>query len=135
MIYQGNNFTDLRGNLKCINDFNFKNIKRFYHISNHELNFVRAWHGHKKESKYFYATSGKFLLGQVNLNTNKISKFFLNSEIPQIIHIPKNHANGFMNLSENASIMVFSDRTLKQSIEDDIRFPHDKWNIWDIRDH
>ena len=135
MIYIGENFTDHRGNLKCINKFNFKNIKRFYHISNHKINFVRAWHGHKKENKFFYVTSGKFLLGQVNLKTNKIKKFFLNSEIPQIVHIPNNHANGFMNLTTDASLMVFSDKTLKESLDDDIRFPFDKWNIWESDIH
>ena len=135
MIYKGDNFTDSRGNLRCVNRFNFKSIKRFYHISNHEINFVRAWHGHKKENKYFYVTSGKFLLGQVNLNTNRIKKYYLNSEIPQIIHIPNNHANGFMNLTHDASIMVFSDKTLKESLNDDIRFPFDKWNIWEIDKH
>ena len=54
MIYKGENFTDLRGNLRCVNNFNFKNIKRFYQINNHKINFVRAWHGHRKENKYFY---------------------------------------------------------------------------------
>ena len=135
MIYKGENFTDLRGNLRCVNNFNFKNIKRFYQINNHQINFVRAWHGHRKENKYFYVTSGKFLLGQVNLKTEKIQKFYLNSEIPQIIHIPKNHANGFMNLTADSSIMIFSDRTLKQSLDDDIRFPYDKWAIWDVINH
>ena len=135
MMYIGENFTDHRGNLKCINKFNFKNIKRFYHISNHKINFVRAWHGHKKENKFFYVTSGKFLLGQVNLKTKKIKKFFLNSEIPQIVHIPNNHANGFMNLTTDASLMVFSDKTLKESLDDDIRFPFDKWNIWESDIH
>ena len=32
MIFEGKNFMDIRGNLNAINDFNFKNIKRFYHI-------------------------------------------------------------------------------------------------------
>lgn len=126
---------DLRGNLKCINDFSFQGIKRFYHISNHSNNYIRAWHGHIHENKYFYATSGKFLLGQVNLKTKEIKKFFLNAEIPQIVHIPKNHANGFMNLNTKASIMVFSDKTLEESLNDDIRFPHTKWNIWDIKNY
>ena len=69
------------------------------------------------------------------MKTEKITKFFLNSEVPEIIHIPKNHANGFMNLTKDASIMVFSDRTLKQSLDDDLRFPIDKWPIWKVIDH
>ena len=36
---------------------------------------------------------------------------------------------------KNLSIMIFSDRTLKQSLDDDIRFPYDKWAIWDVINH
>ena len=134
MIIDGNNFTDSRGNLKCVNNFDFSNIKRFYHITNHSKFFIRAWHGHVHESKYFYVTSGKFLLGQVNLETEEIIKYYLNSEIPQIVKITKNHANGFMNLTDDGSIIVFSDKSLEESKNDDIRFPYDKWNIWEIKE-
>ena len=132
MIIEGKNFMDIRGNLNAINEFNFKDIKRFYHIKNHKNNTIRAWHAHKKETKYFYVTSGKFLLGSVNLKNNEIKKYYLNYEIPQIVKISSNHANGFMNLSSNSSIMVFSDKTLDESLNDDIRYPFDKWNIWKI---
>ena len=134
MIIDGNNFTDSRGNLKCVNDFDFNNIKRFYHITNHSNFFIRAWHGHVHESKYFYVTSGKFLLGQVNLKTEEIKKYYLNAEITQIVKIGKNHANGFMNLTNDSSIIVFSDKNLEESKNEDIRFPHDKWNIWIVEE-
>ena len=132
MIIEGKNFMDIRGNLNAINEFNFKDIKRFYHIKNHKNNTIRAWHAHNNETKYFYVTSGKFLLGSVNLKNNEIKKYYLNYEIPQIVKISSNHANGFMNLSSNSSIMVFSDKTLDESLNDDIRYPFDKWNIWKI---
>ena len=52
--------------------------------------------------------------------------------IPQIVKISANHANGFMNLTNDSSIIVFSDKTLEESLDDDIRYPYDKWDIWKI---
>ena len=52
--------TDDRGELMFSNNFDMSKIKRFYQITNFKTPFVRAWHGHKYESKYFYVTSGKF---------------------------------------------------------------------------
>ena len=31
------------------NEFHFEGVKRFYVIENHQPQFVRAWHGHKKK--------------------------------------------------------------------------------------
>ncbi len=132
MIYKGDSYTDERGILKFVNDFDFKNIKRFYQISNHKLNYIRAWHGHKNETKYFYVAKGSILLGQVNLDNEEIKKFILTDNKPTIVKIPKNHANGFMNLSEDTLVFIFSDKTLDESKNDDIRFPHDKWDIWKV---
>ena len=42
------------------------------------------------------------------------------------------NANGFMNLTKDSSIIVFSDKTLEESLDDDIRYPYDKWDIWKI---
>ena len=47
MIINGDNFVDERGVLSFVNDFDFDKIKRFYQISNHKKNYIRAWHGHK----------------------------------------------------------------------------------------
>ena len=37
-----------------------------------------------------------------------------------------------MNLTKDSSIIVFSDKTLEESLDDDIRYPYDKWDIWKI---
>jgi dTDP-4-dehydrorhamnose 3,5-epimerase len=123
---------DDRGIVRFVNDFDFTGVKRFYQIENHKKGFIRAWHGHKKEGKYVYVSSGTALIGAVNLKTQEIKKFVLSDKKPQILWIPANHANGFMNLEENTNILFFSTSSLKESAGDDIRFPHDKWNIWDI---
>ena len=121
---------DDRGEVRFINEFNFKNVKRFYHVSNHRRGFIRAWHGHKKEGKYVYVSSGSALIGVVNMKTNEISKFVLSSKSPKILWIPPGNYNGFKSLEENTSILFFSTSTLDESLDDDIRKEFDEWNIW-----
>jgi len=129
-LIKGGISVDDRGNLKFINDFNFANVKRFYQVENHNINFIRAWHGHNNEGKYVYVSSGTALIGAVSLETEEISKFVLSSKSPSVLWIPPGYANGFKNLEQNTSIMFFSTSSLEESHGDDIRFDYDKWNIW-----
>ena len=59
---------DDRGQIIFSNSFNFKNIKRFYVVSNHKSHFVRAWHGHKKENKYLIVVQGTALVCAVRIS-------------------------------------------------------------------
>lgn len=131
-LIDGGLAVDDRGTVRFVNDFNFQGVKRFYQVENHRKGFIRAWHGHKKEGKYVYISSGTALVGVVNLKTQKVKKFILSDKKPQVLWIPANHANGFMNLEDGTDILFFSTSTLKESMGDDIRFPYDQWNIWDI---
>ncbi len=130
-IINGGIAVDDRGDVRFVNDFDFKNVKRFYHVSNHRRGFIRAWHGHKKEGKYVYVSSGSALIGVVNMESNEISKFVLSSKSPKILWIPAGNYNGFKSLEENTSILFFSTTTLDESLGDDIRKDFDEWNIWD----
>jgi len=131
-VMVGDKAVDDRGTVTFVNDFDFSNVKRFYQVENHTVNFIRAWHGHKKEGKYEYVAKGTALIGVVNLETEQVQKFILSSKSPRVLWIPPNHANGFMNLEEDTIIQFFSTSALEQSLKDDIRFPWDKWNIWNI---
>ena len=130
--YNGGLAVDDRGQLSFVNDFDFKDVKRFYMVENHEQGFIRAWHGHKKEGKYVFVTNGAVLIGAVNMETEDINRFILSSNKPQVLYIPPGYANGFMNLKNNTKVIFFSTSTLEDSMNDDIRFEWDKWNIWDI---
>ena len=57
-LIEGGNFSDHRGTLSYVNDFSFKDIERFYIISNSVTHPVRAWQGHKLDAKNFYCLSG-----------------------------------------------------------------------------
>ena len=131
---EGGVSVDDRGSVRYVNNFDFKDVKRFYQIQNHEVGFVRAWHGHRKESKYVYVVKGSFLVGAVDIDRFAAEpiKFILSSERPSVLYIPAGHANGFMNLTPDAIIQFFSTSTLDESLGDDERFAADRWNIWDI---
>jgi dTDP-4-dehydrorhamnose 3,5-epimerase len=130
-VIGGGVVVDDRGSVSFVNEFDFDGVKRFYQVENHRRDFIRAWHGHKYEGKYVYVSQGSALVGVVNLETQKIEKFVLSSKTPKVLWIPPGHANGFKNLEENTKIIFYSTSTLEESMDDDIRFEYDKWNIWD----
>jgi dTDP-4-dehydrorhamnose 3,5-epimerase-like enzyme len=121
---------DDRGSVRFVNDFKFEGVKRFYQVENHSKGFIRAWHGHKKEGKYVYVPSGTALIGVVDMETEKIEKFILSSKSPRVLYVPPNHFNGFKSLEDNTVILFFSTSSLEESLGDDIRESHDKWDIW-----
>lgn len=136
-VMQGALSKDERGEVTFVNDFSFPQVKRFYTVKNHKKYMVRAWHGHRKEAKFVYALSGKALLGAIAVNdwknpskTLKVHTFLLNAKKPCIVYIPSGYVNGFQSLTTNARLMFFSTSTLKESLEDDIRFDKNYWNIW-----
>lgn len=140
-VIAGGIAVDDRGTLTFANDFDFKGVKRFYMIKNHRVGFVRAWHGHKKESKYVLAARGSFIIAAVKIdNWEKPSKdlevhrFLLSANKPSVIFIPAGFANGFKSLTEDAQLMFFSTTSLEESSGDDFRFDAHYWNPWDVEE-
>ena len=137
-IIKGDLKSDERGNVRFINDFHFEDVKRFYQVENATQDVVRAFHAHMKEGKYVYVASGSILLCAVFLDDvnnpskeNKVEKFILNSNNPEIVYIPPSFANGFKALEPNTKVIFFSTSTLEQSLEDDYRFAPDYWgDVW-----
>lgn len=134
-VLKGGVAVDDRGSVRFVNDFDFNGVKRFYQVENHRRGFIRAWHGHQKEAKYVYVTSGSALVGVVPLDSKEgdmtnVKKFVLSDKSPSILYIPANNFNGFMNLEENTKVIFFSTTTLEESLGDDIRKEYDCWDIW-----
>lgn len=123
----GGSFVDGRGKLSFINDFDFKNIKRFYVVQNHQKGFIRAWHGHLKEAKYVYVVTGAAIIGVVDMETEDAETYVLSEDVPEILCIPPGKYNGFKTLTDDTKVMFFSTATLEESKADDIREPSDKW--------
>jgi len=130
---------DDRGQLLFINDFSFDKIKRFYMVENHSSGFIRAWHGHKKESKYIFVASGAVLIATVKINNwdkpdknSIIQKFVLSHNQPGVLSIPAGFAHGFKTLTHDSKLIIFSSFSLDESLEDDYRYDAFYWNPWEI---
>lgn len=140
-LYLGEMKADTRGSVTFFNNLKLAGVKRFYQVSNSAKEPIRAFHGHMIEEKYVYVVSGKVLLCTVKLNSavnpskkNKVKKYLLSSENPQIIHVPAAHANGFKSLEKNSKVIFFSTLKLSDSVKDDYRYPFDYWGkeVWNI---
>ena len=141
-IINVNTSYDDRGDVVYCNDFNLiqKKIKRFYQITNNNINFVRAWHGHKKEEKFLLILEGVFKICAVRPDNWKnpsinlpVKEFIINANSPKILYIPGGYAHGTQNLKMNSKLMVFSTFSLKETIQDDYRFKSNLWYDWNIK--
>jgi dTDP-4-dehydrorhamnose 3,5-epimerase len=140
-LIKGGLAVDDRGEVSFINDFNFHNVKRSYIVSNHASGFVRAWHGHQKESKYVMVVKGAALIGAIKVDDwvapspgLKAARFVLSEKSPSVLFIPAGYANGFMSLTDDAKLIFFSTSTLEESLGDDYRFDSRLWDIWSIEE-
>jgi dTDP-4-dehydrorhamnose 3,5-epimerase-like enzyme len=138
-IFQGNRATDDRGSLGFINEFGISDFKRFYTVSNHSSNFIRAWHGHLKEAKAVIVLQGVALVCAVEMNdcispdkSNQITRHVLSGNNPAALYIPAGYANGFKTLTNDAIVLFFSSTTVEESQGDDYRFDFDYWNPWEV---
>lgn len=131
--------TDTRGTIKYANEFTFRNVKRFYHIVLREKNMIRAFHGHMIEEKFIYVIRGTLRVVLVPLSDSsspskevQTEAFTLNTQSPQILHIPSQYANGIMSLEENTEVLFYSTLLLEDSLKDDYRFDENYWgkNVW-----
>jgi dTDP-4-dehydrorhamnose 3,5-epimerase-like enzyme len=140
-LIKGGLAVDDRGTVSFVNEFDFKNVKRFYVVENHKKGFIRAWHGHKNESKYVMVVKGSAVVGAVNIddwvNPSKnlhVERFILSEKSPSVLFIPKGYANGFMSLTSETKIIFYSTSCLNDSLNDDIRFDSRYWDIWQVEE-
>jgi dTDP-4-dehydrorhamnose 3,5-epimerase-like enzyme len=138
-ITEGSLFLDERGSIAFANDFNLSPIKRFYFITHPNTDVIRAWQGHKIERKWFYCTKGAFEIQVVKIDDwdspSKdllIKKYILNANKTQILNVHAGCCTAIRALENNASLMVFSDKTLDEAKGDDFRFDKNYWFNWEI---
>ncbi len=135
-VIQGGNFSDHRGTISYVNDFSFKDIERFYIISNSDENPIRAWQGHKLDAKNFYCLCGSFKIHFVKIDNWEspsknlaIETITVSESDSKIVHIPAGYANAVQSLETNSKLISFSTLPLLNVKEDDVRYPSDYWNI------
>ncbi len=119
-LIEGNIHFDERGNVRFVNDFDMSAVVRMYCIEPN-LGVVRAWQGHKIERKWFYAVKGRFLVKTVEMDSLNKVVFELTSTESKVLQIEGGYFNGFEALEEGSVLMVFSDFSVEDSINDDYR--------------
>ncbi len=140
-IIDGGLVVDDRGQVSFVNDFDFKNVKRFYTVSNHQAGFVRAWHAHKKEAKYVMVTKGAAVVATVAIDNfgkpskeTTVNRYVLSEKTPKLLYIPAGYGNGFMSLTKDTQLIFFSTSTLDESQGDDFRYDSRYWDIWSVEE-
>lgn len=135
-IITGGLFSDDRGQLSFINDFDLSQTRRMYMIEPANTSLVRAWQGHKKEEKYFLVLQGSFTIGLVQVDnwsdpSSKLKPTFieLDANNPRVLCVPGGYANGIKANTAGSKLAVFSSRTLEEAKGDEFRFDIDKWHF------
>jgi dTDP-4-dehydrorhamnose 3,5-epimerase-like enzyme len=136
MNLKGEVFTDHRGTIRFVNDFEFESIRRFYIIMHSDTSVIRAWQGHKIETKYFYVTKGTFLINWIQVDNweNPSNNLYIHSKVisdkeSEVLKVSPGHVSGFKALESDSMVIVFSDLNLTDSKKDDYRFPVDMWQM------
>lgn len=133
-IISGGSHTDERGVLSFFNDFDMRDIKRFYIIEHSDTKIIRAWQGHQYEQKWFYVIAGAFKLAIIKPDNWRLPSPDLKPEVlllaasqPKIVHVPGGYATGFCALEDHSKMIIFSNTTVEESKKDDFRFNKNLW--------
>lgn len=132
---------DDRGSLRYFTGFDPDDygIRRFYIVSNHSAGFIRAWHAHRHESKWITCISGTAIVAVAKVDDplnpdpcEEVQRFVLSGSKPDLLYVPPGYANGWKSLSGDCSLLVMSDKTVGESLDDDYRIPWDFWDPWKV---
>jgi dTDP-4-dehydrorhamnose 3,5-epimerase len=138
-LHKGQISIDGRGIVGFNNDLDLSEVKRFYTVQNHKSPFIRAWHGHLKEDKYFLVMNGVAQVIVIPIKKEKkeivfdsthpdfkVHKVVLSSAQPSVYYVPAGYANGIQTLTDDTKILVLSNLTFVQARTDDYRMELNK---------
>lgn len=135
-IILGNKITDSRGILRFNNEFDLKEVRRFYEIENINSSFKRGWKGHHIEQRWFLATKGKIEVKilkmkdiSLGLSEKKCQTFILDSETMDVLYVPSGFATCIKQLSVGGKLLAMSDYLI--GVNDDEQ-SWDVDNLWKV---
>jgi dTDP-4-dehydrorhamnose 3,5-epimerase len=112
-------------------------IKRIYYTTHFDTDTVRAWQGHKIESRWLICVKGSFKVKLVEIDdwvnpsdSLKVYEYELSADKQEVLYIPNGFANGFRALEVNAKLMIMSNYGFNEIDNDQIRFDQNKWTKW-----
>jgi dTDP-4-dehydrorhamnose 3,5-epimerase len=133
IVIRGDISVDERGSVRFVNSFEFKDVKRFYQVENHEKGYIRAWHGHKVAETYIYVVKGSAWVGVINMDNKSSIMHVLSDKLPTVLWVPPGSWNGFKTLEEGTIVMFFSTLSLEEVRADDIREDYNTFPLFTIK--
>ena len=137
-VIKGGTYTDERGALEFYNDFDMSQIKRVYFTTHFDKRSIRAWQGHKIESRWLCSVKGGFHVKLIEIDDwanpseqLRVIEYQLTSENQEILFIPNGFVSGFKAIQPNSKLMIMSDYRLGEIENDELRFDKHKWSKWD----
>lgn len=131
-VIQGGIAKDARGQIRFANDFDMSLVKRFYIIKNSDTDLVRGWRAHRIEQRWFYVLSGSFSIDIVKVDNWEstsidlpVRREVLNVEEHTVFHLSSGYATAFQALEANSELLVFSDYSIDNAVNDDYTYPLD----------
>jgi dTDP-4-dehydrorhamnose 3,5-epimerase-like enzyme len=100
--------------------YEFPGVKRIYVVGNFSENIVRGFHKHNEEWKGYFVVSGaaKF---QVVDKGGRLKAYILSEKNPSVLVVPPKYSHGWVSLRKNTVVIGISDKTLEESLQDDLR--------------
>lgn len=136
-VIQGEIFKDHRGKISSLNNFHFEGVKRGYMIHHPDISVVRGWHAHQHERKWFYCVKGNFSVALVKIDNWEVPSPNLKAEIfhlsendSKIVCVPEGYANCLKAKTEDAVMLVLSDKILPDAYSDSWRYDSSMWVDW-----
>ncbi|AEE20743.1 putative sugar epimerase [Dokdonia sp. 4H-3-7-5] len=133
-IIKGKSFKDIRGELVYNNDFDASQIRRMYSITNSVDRPVRGWQGHQIEKRWFSSSVGQVKIDVIKVDNWKvpnpkasIDSFLIFAQSGDVLFVPDGYITRISSLTENATILVFSDYLMGE-IQDDYKYDLDYFN-------
>lgn len=136
-VIAGEIFRDARGRIASLNTFHFDDVKRMYVVHHPDTDVVRGWNGHRFERKWIFCSAGAFRVSLVEIDDwaspskDLQPQFFdLNENTSALLCVPAGYANCFKATLPNSTLVIFSDKTIDESVADSYRFDKDTWFQW-----
>lgn len=133
-VIPGGAAEDERGKVSFVNDFDLRDVRRVYRVTNREAAPFRGWIAHRVERKWFLPVIGRVEILLVALDdfdhpspALPVLRHLLDEASPSVLHVPGGYAIGIRSVSPGASVLVFSDCLLGAIPDDTWRWPPETW--------
>jgi hypothetical protein len=141
-IISGGSYTDTRGTITFINDFDMSQVKRFYIIENANTNVKRGWRGHKIEQRWFSVSEGAFNVRLIKIDDWGVpdkdlpfEEFLLSAENSEVLHIPVGYASCVQATENHSKLIVFADYGVDHAQKDNYLYPEDYFTCLALEDN